>query len=53
MSRNTLFPIAGVQQTLSALTENVTAMESKLSVLMGIYPWVQMVVFSELSRLDR
>lgn len=47
MKRNTLFAIAGVQQNLSPLAENVTNMESKLAVLMGIYPWVQMVVFSE------
>ncbi len=49
MSKNTLFAIAGVQQTLGALTENVSAMTTKLDVLMGIYPWVQMVVFSELA----
>jgi predicted amidohydrolase len=44
-----LFAIAGVQQTLSAVTENVTSMERRLAVLMSIYPWVQMVVFSELA----
>jgi deaminated glutathione amidase len=44
-----LFAIAGVQQTLSAVTENVTRMESRVDMLMGIYPWVQMVVFSELA----
>jgi deaminated glutathione amidase len=46
---SSLFSIAGIQQNLSALTENVTRMESKLSVLMSVYPWVQMVVFSELA----
>jgi deaminated glutathione amidase len=44
-----LFAIAGVQQSLSAVTENVTRMESRTNVLMGIYPWVEMVVFSELA----
>lgn len=50
MSRS-LFAIAGVQHYVSAIAENVTAMESRVNVLMGIYPWVQMVVFSELAPL--
>lgn len=44
-----LFAIAGVQQTLSATVENTTDMERRLGVLMHVYPWVQMVVFSELA----
>lgn len=48
---SSLFAIAGIQQSLSALVSNVDRMESKLSVLMSIYPWVQMVVFSELAPL--
>jgi predicted amidohydrolase len=43
------FAIAGMQLDLSAVHENVTHMGQKLDVLMGVYPWVQMVVFSELS----
>lgn len=43
------FAIAGMQLQLSAVHENVTAMGQKLDVLMSVYPWVQMVVFSELA----
>jgi predicted amidohydrolase len=43
------FAIAGVQMSLSASHENVTAMATRLDTLMSIYPWVQMVVFSELA----
>lgn len=43
------FAIAGIQMTLSATHENVPAMRSRLDVLMQIYPWVQMVIFSELA----
>lgn len=45
----TPFAIAGVQMHVSGLSENVTAMRHRIDVLMGIYPWVQMVLFSELS----
>ena len=45
----TPFAIAGVQMHVSGLSENVTAMRHQIDVLMGIYPWVQMVVFSELA----
>lgn len=43
------FAIAGMQLELSAVQENVTHMGSRLDVLMSVYPWVQMVVFSELA----
>jgi len=43
------FAIAGMQMDLSAVHENVTAMGTRLDVLMSVYPWVQMVVFSELA----
>lgn len=43
------FAIAGMQLELSALRENITAMGDRLDVLMNVYPWVQMVVFSELA----
>lgn len=43
------FAIAGMQLELSALKENITHMGTRLEVLMSVYPWVQMVVFSELA----
>ena len=43
------FAIAGMQLDLSAVRENVSHMAAKLDVLMSVYPWVQMVVFSELA----
>ncbi|HEY0979158.1 MAG TPA: carbon-nitrogen hydrolase family protein [Flavobacteriales bacterium] len=43
------FSIAGVQMRVSASYSNVEAMKLKLDILMNIYPWVDMVVFSELS----
>jgi predicted amidohydrolase len=45
----TPFAIAGIQMPLSATTENLTAMGRRLDILMARYPWVQMVVFSELA----
>jgi len=44
-----LFAIAGIQMYVSAVTSNVPAMEQRLATLLAIYPWVQMVVFSELA----
>lgn len=43
------FAVAGIQMQVSALRENVTAMEHRLDLLMIKLPWVQMVVFSELA----
>jgi predicted amidohydrolase len=43
------FAIAGMQLDLSAVRENVSHMGARLEVLMSVYPWVQMVVFSELA----
>jgi predicted amidohydrolase len=45
----TPFAIAGVQMQVNALVENVTAMNHQLNILMARFPWVQMVVFSELA----
>ncbi|MBR58111.1 MAG: carbon-nitrogen hydrolase family protein [Myxococcales bacterium] len=45
------FSIAGVQKSISANYENVAALEQQVDVLMSVYPWVEMVVFSELSPL--
>jgi len=43
------FSVAGVQMYLSAIHSNVEAMRSRLDVLMATFPWVEMVVFSELA----
>ncbi len=48
MKRST-FSIAGIQMRVSALNSNVEYMKYKVRTLMAIYPWVEMVVFSELS----
>lgn len=42
------FSIAGIQMPVSAINSNIPLMKIKLDVLMNVYPWVQMVVFSEL-----
>lgn len=42
------FAVAGVQMRVNASYSNVEAMKLKLDILMNIYPWVNMVVFSEL-----
>jgi len=44
----TPFAIAGVQMHVAALTDNLDAMAQRLEVLFARYPWVQMVLFSEL-----
>ncbi len=43
------FSIAGMQLDLPAHGDNIDQMERKLDLLQSLYPWVQMVVFSELS----
>lgn len=43
------FAIAGVQMNVSAAHSNVPMMKHKIDVLMSVYPWVEMVVFSELA----
>jgi predicted amidohydrolase len=45
----TPFAIAGIQMRISASQENVSAMAHRLDILMTRFPWVQMVVFSELA----
>ena len=45
----TPFAIAGMQLNLSAVHDNVAYMRARLDLLTHIYPWVQMVVFSELA----
>jgi deaminated glutathione amidase len=44
----TPFAIAAIQMHVSGESENVTAMGRRLNLLMLRFPWVQMVVFSEL-----
>lgn len=45
----TPFAIAGVQMHVAALNSNVEAMRHRIDVLMARFPWVQMVLFSELA----
>jgi predicted amidohydrolase len=43
------FAIAGMQLELPAAGDNVPLMSQKLDQMLALYPWVQMVVFSELA----
>lgn len=45
----TPFAIAGVQMHIAALHSNVEAMRHRIDVLMELFPWTQMVLFSELA----
>lgn len=45
----TPFAIAGVQMHVAALNSNVEGMRHRIDILMARFPWVQMVLFSELS----
>jgi predicted amidohydrolase len=42
------FAIGGIQMYVSALHSNVEMMKQKVEIMMSVYPWVQMIVFSEL-----
>ncbi|MCB9251172.1 MAG: carbon-nitrogen hydrolase family protein [Flavobacteriales bacterium] len=42
------FAIAGIQMKVSATYPNIEMMKLKLDITMNLYPWVDMVVFSEL-----
>jgi len=42
------FAIAGIQMKVSAIHSNLEMMKIKLDIAMNLYPWVEMVVFSEL-----
>lgn len=44
----TPFAIAGVQMHVAATHDNVEGMRQRLDILMARFPWVQMVLFSEL-----
>lgn len=43
------FAVAGVQMYLSAVHSNLEALRSRLDVLQSTFPWVEMVMFSELA----
>jgi predicted amidohydrolase len=43
------FSIAAVQMYVDAVADNLDRMSTRLDVLMDVYPWVEMVVFSELA----
>ncbi len=43
------FAIAGVQMHIGAHAENVTAIRQRLDLTVARFPWVQMVMFSELA----
>ena len=45
----TPFAIAGIQMRVSGIEDNISEMRNRLDALMLRYPWVQMVVFSELA----
>jgi deaminated glutathione amidase len=45
----TPFAIAGIQMHISAVEDNTDGMLHRLDILMSRFPWVQMVVFSELA----
>jgi len=45
----TPFAIGGLQLELSGTQSNLPHMEARLDHLMSVFPWVQMVVFSELA----
>ncbi|WP_193188879.1 carbon-nitrogen hydrolase family protein [Nisaea sediminum] len=45
----TPFAIAGVQMHVAATHENVSAMTHKVDLAMARFPWVQMLLFSELA----
>jgi len=42
------FSIAGVQMRVSSSTPNVEAMKTKIDIVMNLYPWVDLIMFSEL-----
>ena len=44
----TPFAIAGIQMHIGQ-QDNIAAMEARLDLTMSMYPWVQMVLFSELA----
>ena len=43
------YPIAGVQMPVPAMHDNIAAMIHRIDVVAARFPWVQMIVFSELA----
>ena len=43
------FAIAGVQMHVGVLHDNTPAMVQKVDLVMASFPWVQMILFSELA----
>ncbi len=43
------FAIAGIQTHIAATHDNIAHLRHRLDLLMNLFPWVQMVVFSELA----
>ncbi|MFZ1751665.1 MAG: carbon-nitrogen hydrolase family protein [Saprospiraceae bacterium] len=42
------FAIAGIQMKVSAVVPNVEMMKLKIDITMNLYPWIEMIMFSEL-----
>ncbi len=42
------FAIAGIQMKVSAVVSNVEMMKLKIDITMNLYPWIEMIMFSEL-----
>ncbi|PSR08867.1 MAG: carbon-nitrogen hydrolase family protein, partial [Bacteroidetes bacterium] len=42
------FAIAGIQMKVSAVISNVEMMKLKIDITMNLYPWIEMIMFSEL-----
>ena len=42
------FSIAGIQMKVSATHSNIEMMKLKVDITMNLYPWIDMIVFSEL-----
>jgi predicted amidohydrolase len=42
------FAIAGIQMKVSAVISNVEMMKLKIDITMTLYPWIEMIMFSEL-----
>lgn len=43
-----VFAVGGIQMHVSISHSNVEMMKHKIDVMMAVYPWVEMIVFSEL-----
>ncbi len=48
MNHMNTFSIAGIQMRVSAVTPNIEMMKLKIDITMNLYPWIEMIMFSEL-----